>query len=146
LKVDKELQDAMNKLGTVLEMNRKDQLKVQSWYKGNGDKIKLYGRRDGNRQKVHFYSDIPSRERMAWCLNVIETVLGVKLSATVLLRRAIISLEAELLDLLMNHKGTDPKHFNEYLNTLEIERKTLYACANTEIIDVSIKTTNKKQH
>jgi len=141
---DKELQDAMNKLGTAFEMARKDQDKIRRRYTGSGDKIKLYARRAGDTSKHFHYSDAPTRERTDWILNVMETVLGLKVSGSILIRRAILALYMDMIDLMMNHKGSDPKDFNEYLDRLDEERRLLYDCANTTVADVIVITSKNK--
>jgi hypothetical protein len=131
IKMNEEVQEAMAKVGTLLEKSRGNQMNKRDQTNDSGERIKLYARRSPNRQKKHYYTDDATLESMNWCLKVIETVLGLKVSGSVLIRRCIIAYQAELIDLMMNGKGTDMSNFSQYLLDLEAERESLYECSNT---------------
>lgn len=128
-----ELTEAMQRLGTALEKARPNKNKIKRYYKKDSmETIKLYGNRDSNRYKHMFYTDEAGENRKDWLLNTIEMVFGLKISRSVLMRRCLEAYEAELIELLMNTKGKSFLSFDNYLDSLETERRSLYRCANVK--------------
>jgi hypothetical protein len=133
--VDKELKNTMAQMGTLLEKNRKNPTKRVKGYGRSGEKVTMYACRSGKRYNSFFATSTQSRESMRFINEVYETVLGVKPSISVIVRRALIALQAELIHLLTNNTGSNPADFNKYLDKLTKERDLLYECANMKNLD-----------
>ena len=118
--------------------------KIRRRYSNGGDKIKLYAKRCPTSEKQYYHADKATMDRLAWISNVYEVVLGLKLSSSIIIRRAMLSLYMDVIDLLMNPSGSTPEDFEKYLDNLEKERALLYECANTTVAALKVLTDKNK--
>ena len=133
--IDQELRNLMGKMGTILEKNRENQTEKVRGYGRSGEMTTMYACRSGKRYNSFFATSTESRESMRFINEVYETVLGVKPSISIIIRRALIALQADLILMLTNTKGSNPSDFNKYLDDLTKERDLLFECANMKNLD-----------
>jgi hypothetical protein len=133
--INKEVKDVMAQVGTLLEKNRKNPTERVKGYGRSGEKVTMYACRSGKRYNSFFATSTESRESMRFINEVYETVLGVKPSISIIVRRALVALQAELIHLLTNTTGSNPADFSKYLDELTKERDLLYECANMKNLD-----------
>ena len=138
IEINEETRKAMIEMGVCLEKHLGQTLKKRRGFDRQGNKVKLYACRSGKggRQVQHFYhSDSKTIKNLKWINDVLEAVLNIKVSRSVLIRRAIVAYQKELLELLTSHTGHTQRDLAVFLNKLAAEKEALYECANMRIED-----------
>ncbi len=133
--IDKEVRAFLVKFGEVLKDHRDNQV---NRIKGGGipekDIVKLYASRGGGgRCSGHFTTSTKSLQTVDWISEVIETVLGVRPSLSIVIRRALLSYQTELLLLLCKNTAKSEHSFKEWLKDLTMERDALYEMAEQKL-------------
>ena len=138
IELNEETRKAMIDMGVCLEKHLGQTLKKRWGFDRKGYKVKLYACRSekGGKQTQHFYhSDTKTIENLKWINEILDTVLNMKISRSVLIRRAIVAYQKELLGVLTSHTGHTQRDLALYLNKLLAEKEALYECANMKIED-----------
>ena len=136
IEIDNEMKGVMDKLGTALEKVRPMYYdKARRYFRHDGEPVKLYARRGKDLINYNVKTEKETQKILDWCLEVIERIFNLRVSTSILFRRALLSYQTELLDLLMGQTGHNKKALAQFMIKLEAEREKLYGVSKRENVN-----------
>jgi len=127
IKDDPEFKRYMEKVGMVVQQNHDTQMERYRRDGRKGSMVKLYACRQGRSSNSAFTTTDASRRQVKYITQVLNTVMNIDPSISVLVRRAISCYHDELIAVLL---GYEQKDIDAYIVSIGTERDYLYEVAN----------------